>query len=168
MSAAVFRLEETRILRIAGVIVAVVLQAGIAAASAAQAAVATVSCVATHVFSCDPDGCTREVEVSNGSVRLYLDQETGTGELCEYTQCRGIAAARFGPGPAWVGQVAFGPSSSVLNSSANGEEIDDAALLPTLGGLLGVDTATGTFLLSQQSRTTVSGYSGTCEGADAE
>lgn len=127
---------------------------------------AALSCVATHVFSCDTAGCQREVEVSHGSVRLYLDAATGIGQLCEYTQCRSLVAAFFGEAGQRTAHLVLGPSSNVVHRSAAGEAIGDEELLPTPGGLLGLDAGGRAFLLSQQNGTLLSGYSGTCEPAE--
>jgi hypothetical protein len=126
-----------------------------------------IGCVATHMFSCDPEGCTHESEPSSGSVRLYIDLRTGAGQLCEYTQCRGLVASFSGEDAGRTAQVVFGPSSNVLNRSAAGETIGEAELQPSPGGTLGVDRPAATFLLSQMTGTTLSGYSGTCEAADS-
>lgn len=134
------------------------------ASTAAHAAGSTsLGCVATHQFSCDTAQCTREVEVSNGSVRLYLDTRTGIGQLCEYTQCRGLVVAFSGEPASRTGTLVLGPSSSVVHRAAGGEAIGDEEMLPTPGGMLGLDAAGRSFLLSQQSGTILSGYSGTCE-----
>jgi hypothetical protein len=128
----------------------------------------SISCVATHVFACGPNECSQELEASNGSVRLYLDLRDGTGQLCEYTQCRTIAAAWFGETEARTAQVVLGPSSTVLHRAAGGEAVGDEELQPTLGATVGLDAGATTFVFSQVAGSTVSGYSGTCEREAAE
>jgi hypothetical protein len=154
-------------MRAAGaVVVALVCATALTSSRASAAGSGSLSCVATHIFSCDTARCERAVEVSNGSVRLYLDTATGIGQLCEYTQCRGLVAAFFGGAESRTAQVVLGPSSSVVHRSAAGEAIGDDELLPSLGGLLGLDAGEGAFLLSQQNGTSLSGYSGICVPAD--
>ena len=127
-----------------------------------------VSCVATHNFYCDAGRCNHESEPGVGSVRLDLDLQTGTGSLCEYSQCRSLVASRFGRGTKWEAQLVLGPSSFTFERAFRGDDVEDEAMLPTLGAQLAIDPATHRFMVSEQSGTTLSGYFGTCEDSAGE
>jgi hypothetical protein len=133
------------------------------AAATVLAAEIDISCVATHEFSCGSADCRVEDVPFVGGVRVYLDLQTGIGSLGEYSQSRDFAAFRFGGDMVWQAQLVLGPSNSVLHQAYEGREVEEEALLPTLGTQLSIDLAASRFLLSEPSGTTLFGYFGSCE-----
>ncbi len=126
------------------------------------AAAAEISCTATQDFYCDTTGCTSNNEPNTIEVGVSVDLETGAGELCEYSQCREFTAARFGSGAMWQAQLTLGPSNFVLAIQEQGIAVDEEDLQPT-GAQLAIDLAKRSFVVSQHSDVTVSGYFGPCE-----
>ena len=147
-----------RAARVAAGFVAVSLLA-IGAANAAE-----IDCTVTLEFYCDDAGCTSNAEPDTIEAGLFLDLETRTGELCEYSQCRIFTATRLDGDTFWDAQLSFGPSNMVLYQLEQGLEVQTESLLPT-NGRLTIDETTNRFVMTEHSGTTVSGYLGTCEAA---
>jgi hypothetical protein len=138
------------------------------AAAADLAADIRINCVATHEFACGSGDCGVEDVPFVGGVRVYLDLQTGIGSLGEYSQSRDFVAFRFGGDMVWQAQLVIGPSNAVLHQAYEGREVEEEALLPTLGAQLSVDLAASRFLLSEPSGITLFGYFGTCEAETSE
>ena len=153
--------------RVVAAIVAALVQFPIGTA-VADFASAEIFCVATHEFACGSGDCGVEDVPFVGGVSVYLDLQTGIGSLGEYSQSRDFAAFRFGGDMVWQAQLVLGPSNAVLHQAYEGREVEEEALLPTLGAQLSIDLAAGRFLLSEPSGTTLFGYFGTCEGEASE
>lgn len=125
---------------------------------------AAIDCTVTREFYCDDSGCTSNAEPDTIEAGLFLDLETSTGELCEYSQCRTFAATRLDGDAFWDAQLTFGPSNMVLYQLEEGLEVQTESLLPT-NGMLTIDETTNRFVMTEHSGATVSGYLGTCEAA---